>query len=394
MSYSWDKFLRPLSSTDTNIQIMDNNGITTYTINPYTILNVMVNNNLVKVSLRSGRVIAIPFSTLNEAKLALPEIKQLMDRINKNTGKKYLSKLSKSFYYQDFEPAGTYTDFIEPGTLWYDTEFGFLYVYIYDDISGYVWVSAAGEVGPVGATGSQGPQGGIGPTGSTGPQGDIGATGSQGPQGLTGPQGDIGPTGSQGIQGDIGPTGSQGPQGDIGPTGSQGIQGDIGATGATGPQGIQGPQGDIGPTGATGADGITPTVDWTLSGDLTVNGVTTLTTTSEVINAPFGATASIVVYDFDGGNIWYHPSASQNYIADFINVPVDDNRALTATILLSQGSTAYIPNSVNINGSSQTIKWAGGTASGSSNKVDIIGFTFIRTGLSWTQVLGQINPFG
>ena len=27
MSYSWDKFLRPLSSTDTNIQIMDNNGI-------------------------------------------------------------------------------------------------------------------------------------------------------------------------------------------------------------------------------------------------------------------------------------------------------------------------------------------------------------------------------
>ena len=63
------------------------------------------------------------------------------------------------------------------------------------------------------------------------------------------------------------------------------------------------------------------------------------------------------------------------------------------TIILSQGSTAYIPTSVKINNVSQSIKWAGGTASGSSNKVDIIGFTFIRTSSSWSQVLGQINPF-
>jgi hypothetical protein len=63
------------------------------------------------------------------------------------------------------------------------------------------------------------------------------------------------------------------------------------------------------------------------------------------------------------------------------------------TIVINQGATAYIPTSVQISGSAQTIKWAGGTASGSANKVDIVGFTFIRTSSSWAQVLGQINTF-
>ena len=72
---------------------MDNNGIGSYTINPYTVVNVMINNNLVKVSLKSGKVVIIPFSTINEAKLALPRIKESIDKINKSTGKKYLNKL-------------------------------------------------------------------------------------------------------------------------------------------------------------------------------------------------------------------------------------------------------------------------------------------------------------
>ena len=48
---------------------------------------------------------------------------------------------------------------------------------------------------------------------------------------------------------------------------------------------------------------------------------------------------------------------------------------------------------VQIAGAGQTIKWAGGTASGTANQVDIVGFTFIRSGGSWAQVLGQINTF-
>ena len=171
MSYSWDKFLKPLSDTDTNIQILDNNNVVTHTINPFVILNVLINNNLIKVSLKSGRVITIPFSTLNESKLALPRIKQYIDTLNKkvplfvnNELKNYVNDVTDTFFYQSTIPTGTGTESIKTGTLWYDTEFGFLYVYVNDELSGYNWVTAVGEVG---ATGPIGPTGPAGATGSS-----------------------------------------------------------------------------------------------------------------------------------------------------------------------------------------------------------------------------------
>ena len=127
---------------------------------------------------------------------------------------------------------------------------------------------------------------------------------------------------------------------------------------------------------------------------LTITGLTELSEVIEVINSePTGATAATVTYDFTGGSIFYHGTASQNYTADFINIPTTDNRTLTTTIILSQDSTPYIPTVVKIEGITQSVKWAGGTYSGTANGVDIIGFTFIRTSSTWTQVLGQINPF-
>ena len=190
MNYSWDKFLRPISSTDTNIQVVDNDGLLAHTINPYAILNVLINNNLLKVSLKSGKVITIPFSTINESKLALPRIKQMIDTLNRrspifvdNNLKNYVNSVTDIFFYQDSIPAGTGTNSIKVGTFWYDIEYGLLYVYVNDELSGYNWVSAAGEVGPIGATGPAGEMG------ATGPAGEMGATGPAGSIGATGPAG-------------------------------------------------------------------------------------------------------------------------------------------------------------------------------------------------------------
>jgi hypothetical protein len=128
--------------------------------------------------------------------------------------------------------------------------------------------------------------------------------------------------------------------------------------------------------------------------NLTINGLTELSQTIEVINLqPTGATAATVTYDFSGGSIFYHGTASTNFTADFINIPTKNNRAITTTIILSQGPTAYVPNVVQIEGVTQSVKWGGGTYSGTANGVDIIGFTFIRSGSDWAQVLGQINTF-
>ena len=267
MIFSWDKFIRPLSGNDTNIQILDNLGISRYTINPFSVLNVAVYNNSVRVSLKSSRVISIPFSSLNEAKLALPRIKQAIDGLQSKTPifvnneiKNYVSSVSLDFFYQTDEPEGTGTDKITVGSSWYDND-GSMYVYTKEG-DDYYWITPTGVIGPEGPIGATGDVGLIGPTGATGNDGLVGATGNPGLIGPTGNDGLAGPTGATGNDGLAGPTGATGDAGLIGPTGATGDAGLIGPTGATGDAGLIGPTGAtgdaglIGPTGATGNPGL------------------------------------------------------------------------------------------------------------------------------------------
>jgi hypothetical protein len=120
---------------------------------------------------------------------------------------------------------------------------------------------------------------------------------------------------------------------------------------------------------------------------------TTTINNGEVISTSVGATASVVVYDYSSSNLWYHGTASTNFTANFTNLPTTDNRLLTATIVINQGSTAYIPNIVQIAGVTQSIKWPGGTYSGTSNNLDIVTFNFIRTGATWSNVVGKVTSF-
>ena len=69
--YSYDKFLRPITTTDRNIQIMNDSGIVKYTVNPFSVINVMISNNLLKINMKQGRVILVNFSSVNESKLAI-----------------------------------------------------------------------------------------------------------------------------------------------------------------------------------------------------------------------------------------------------------------------------------------------------------------------------------
>ena len=175
--------------------------------------------------------------------------------------------------------------------------------------------------------------------------------------------------------------------------------GTSGSNGSSGTSGTSGQSGTSGTSGQSGTSGTTPTTDWTLSGSLTVSGTsslsghTILSEISETINVTPGATASTVVYDFSTGAIWYHETISTDYTAYFINMPVDNNRAITTTIMINQGPTGYSPTIVRIDGVTQSVKWSGGTYSVSTNKVDVVGFTFIRTGSVWAQVFGQISSF-
>ena len=79
MIFSYNTFLRPVTSSDTNIQVFDTKGIVVYTINPFSIGTTRVSNNILEVSFKSGKLISIPFSSQNEAKVALSLLQSNID---------------------------------------------------------------------------------------------------------------------------------------------------------------------------------------------------------------------------------------------------------------------------------------------------------------------------
>jgi len=141
-------------------------------------------------------------------------------------------------------------------------------------------------------------------------------------------------------------------------------------------------------TGRSGQSGSGSTFS-----SLEVYGLTTLQQTTEILGS-VSATASIIDLDFNNGSIWYITSIDQDFIPNFINLPTIDNRVTTATIVIEQSSTAYIPFDCNIDGSPIILRWPdGATAVGNPNQTDIIGYSFFRYGATWSRSLAQINTF-
>lgn len=125
---------------------------------------------------------------------------------------------------------------------------------------------------------------------------------------------------------------------------------------------------------------------------IVLDGSATFYRSTEVVNSISGATGT-VTHNFQNGSLFLHSSIAANFTANFTNVPTTDGRSITVALILDQGATAYIPNAVQINGNAQTIKWSGGTPpSGTNNYTDIVNFTLIRSGGSWT-VLGSLSTY-
>lgn len=105
-----------------------------------------------------------------------------------------------------------------------------------------------------------------------------------------------------------GPTGATGPAGPTGPTGSTGVTGSTGTTGATGPTGAAGATGSAGATGATGPQGAPGT-----NGTNGTNGATGSTgaTGAAGVGVPTGGTIGQVLAKINSTNFntqWVTPS--------------------------------------------------------------------------------------
>ena len=170
--------------------------------------------------------------------------------------------------------------------------------------------------------------------------------------------------------------------------------------------------GDIeGVTAGTGLSGggtsgtVTLSINTAVTADLTSSQtLTNKAFTSPEENITISATAATGTVNFDfvtQGILYYTTNASANFTLNFrgnsgatLDSLMSVGQSISAVFLNTNGATAYYASAFQVDGSSVTPKWSGGTASGSANKVDIIGFSFIYTNSGIpTQVLGQINSF-
>ena len=117
---------------------------------------------------------------------------------------------------------------------------------------------------------------------------------------------------------------------------------------------------------------------------LTVAGTSSIQQTTETVVTLSGA-SGVVTHDFSSGGVFYHSSISGSFTPNFTNVPTTTNRVIILALILNQGSTAYVPGStIQIDGVSNTVLWAGGTApAGIINGINTVTYALTRIGSSW-----------
>jgi len=105
--------------------------------------------------------------------------------------------------------------------------------------------------------------------------------------------------------------------------------------------------------------------------------------------------SSVVNLDCINGQTFYISSTvSQNWTANLTNLSLSSGYSTVVKLIILQGATGRIVNALQIDGSSQTIRWEGGTPpTGNSSKRDVITFELLNNAGTYI-VLGQLVSFG
>jgi hypothetical protein len=138
-------------------------------------------------------------------------------------------------------------------------------------------------------------------------------------------------------------------------------------------------------TGTAVTDGVT--VDGTLDIEEVYEKVATATSTTGTIT--FDTTAQ--------GVELYTANQTANRTINFSNVNANlaIGQSVTSAILLTQGSTPYYLNAYQVDGSTVTPKWSGGSAptAGNASGIDSYSFTIIKTADATFTVLASQTQF-
>jgi hypothetical protein len=140
---------------------------------------------------------------------------------------------------------------------------------------------------------------------------------------------------------------------------------------------------------------VAPSVASTFTGTQTFNGTASalamvLADAAETTTISATAATGTINYDVTTQSVLYYTTnASANWTVNFrgssgtsLNTLMSTGQAVTVAFLVTQGGTAYYNNAVQVDGSSVTPKYQGGTAwtSGNTSSIDAYTYTIIKTG--------------
>jgi len=152
--------------------------------------------------------------------------------------------------------------------------------------------------------------------------------------------------------------------------------------------------------GVTLAIDTATTVDKTTAQTLTKKTLTSARETTTV-----SATAATGTINFDvltQGVLIYTTSASATWVLNVrgdgstsLNTVMATGETQTIAFIAAQGSTAYYPTALNIDGSAQTVKWQGGTAptAGNASSDDSYVYSITKTGSATFRVYASQTKF-
>jgi hypothetical protein len=159
---------------------------------------------------------------------------------------------------------------------------------------------------------------------------------------------------------------------------------------------------------SAGTDYVAPATATTFTATQTFDGSSTTLATvlkNAAETTTISATAATGTINFDAltqAVVYYTSNASANWTLNVrgssgtsLNTMMSTGQTLTIAFMVTTGSTAYYPTGFQIDGSSVTPKWQGGTAptSGNASSIDVYTYAIVKTGSAAYTVFASQTQF-
>ncbi len=121
----------------------------------------------------------------------------------------------------------------------------------------------------------------------------------------------------------------------------------------------------------------------------------------EDVNVVASAATGTINFDIETASIWYYTSnATANHTLNFrynsstsLNSAMATGDAITLVWLNTNGTTAYYPNTIQIDGTTVTPKVPAAISAGNASSIDAYSFTIIKTASATFTVLETQTKF-